>query len=119
VSARLEEVRRAVDLNIKYTPGYEWQNLEFEIDLGRALTADGAEQFESLLRAWYDVGAWGGYGGSLHNMSDGPYLGTARAAGRWQVDMGTAPREALDVLLRALTTLLTTYAVPTADLDIL
>jgi hypothetical protein len=69
------------------------------------------EQLDRLLTGWYDVGVHGGYGpadnphmkGVLHNMSEPSFddeVNGFRAT--WRADLGSAPRRALDVLIRAL-----------------
>lgn len=66
-----------------------------------------------------EVASLGGFGRSVHNMDDPPYLITAEGAGSWEVDMGNAPKEALDVLIRSIEGFARCYRIPHLRIAIL
>jgi len=102
-----------VPFAVEYTDDAEGPDLLFTLFLLRPLTRQEREDLDRLLLAWYEVGVHGdfrpfrdesaGGKGVLHNMHDTPVIvDDGVLSVRWGVDLGSAPRAAVDVLIAAL-----------------
>lgn len=109
------EVETVVDRD----PEADWPDLTIAVDFSQPVTDLIVDKFEGLVLSWYDVAVHGGFGGRVHNMDDTPYLIAADGAGSWWVDMGSAPKEALDVLIRAIEGFARGYRIPHVHISLL
>ena len=92
-------------LQVEKVGEVNWAGLAFRLYLEEPLSSEARERIRALIHAWYIVGAYGGFGGMLHFLSE---IGEGDEAGRpvieWWVDMGSARPEALNTLIRCLET---------------
>lgn len=90
---------------VEYTESFEYPDVAFTLVTASRLSADRRELLQELLKAWYLVGAFGGYGGDggFDYMSDVGFVEEDTNAAEWWIDIGSADfQAALEALLNCL-----------------
>lgn len=88
-------------MKVEYDAIVEPPNLGFRIYPTQELATEQVERLDRVTLAWYDVGAYGGFGGRLHFGSEMEWDEDEGAFVFW-VDMGTAGEPAIEALVRVL-----------------
>jgi hypothetical protein len=103
--ARLDRHRRRdqIALDIRRTENVEWEAMKVQLHLA-SLSDKALAALDQFILAWHRVGSLGGFEGTVH---DATIKGIARSADAKKVfevvlDLGSAPKLALDVFLRGL-----------------
>jgi hypothetical protein len=97
----LSQTRKSISRPEDVVRSHDSPDVVFIAEFGRPLEATWRSKLDELLDAWYAVGAAGGYGAWLHNLSSPVYADNNQRA-EWQCDLGDTDALAIDVLARLL-----------------